>query len=69
MSDEPEIYIDPYDGGTVPCVMCMAAPQTVGTGVCSEECSDAIREWMEEDSNDSYSDDYSGAGADTDACA
>ena len=69
MSENLEIDIDPYDGRMIPCAMCMAAPQVGGTGVCSEECSDAIREWMEEDSNDSYSDNYSGAGADTDACA
>lgn len=52
MSDEPEIYIDPYDGRTVPCVMCMASPQLAGTGVCSEECEDALDKWMEEDSNE-----------------
>ena len=52
MSDEPEIYIDPYDGRTVPCVMCMASPQLAGTGVCSEECEDALDKWIEEGSND-----------------
>ena len=50
MSNEPEVFIDPYDGGTVPCVMCMAAPQLVGTGTCSDECADALEKWMEEDS-------------------
>lgn len=52
MSDEPEVFIDPYDGRTVPCVMCMSSPQLVGTGVCSDECSDALERWMEEDSNE-----------------
>ena len=52
MSDELEIYIDPYDGRMVPCVMCAASPQLVGTGVCSEECADAPEKWMEEDSNE-----------------
>ena len=52
MSDEPEIYIDPCDGQMVPCVMCMASPQLAGTGVCSEECSDALEKWMKEDSNE-----------------
>ena len=52
MRDEPGIYIDPYDGRTVPCVMCAASPQPVGTGVCSEECSDALDKWIEEDSNE-----------------
>ena len=53
MSDEPEIYIDLYDDGRmVPCVMCMASPQLVGSGVCSEECSDALEKWIEEDGNE-----------------
>ena len=52
MSDEPEIYIDPYDGRMVPCVMCAASPQLVGSGVCSEECSDALDRWIEEESNE-----------------
>ena len=52
MSDEPEVFIGPYDGRTVPCVMCMAAPQLAGSGVCSEECANALEKWMEEDSNE-----------------
>ena len=52
MSDELEVFIDPYDGRMVPCVVCMAAPQLVGPGVCSKECEDALEEWMEEDSNE-----------------
>ena len=49
MSDGKEIYIDPYDGRTVPCVMCAASPQLVGTGVCSDACEDALNKWIEED--------------------
>ena len=52
MSDEPEVFIDPYDGRMVPCVMCMAAPQLVGSGVCSDECERALNEWIEEDGNE-----------------
>ena len=52
MSDGKEIYIDPYDGRMVPCVMCAASPQLAGTGVCSEECSDALDKWIEEDGNE-----------------
>lgn len=52
MSDEPEVFIDPDDGRMVPCVMCAASPQLVGTGVCSDECEDALDKWIEEESND-----------------
>lgn len=50
MSDDPEIYIDPYDGRTVPCVMGGLAPQLVGTGVCSVDCEEDLEEWIKEDS-------------------
>lgn len=52
MNDEPEYSIDPDDGRMVPCVMCMAAPQLAGWGVCSKECEDALEKWIEEDSNE-----------------
>ena len=52
MNNEPGICIDPYDGRMVPCVMCAASPQLAGSGVCSDECADALEKWMEEDSDE-----------------
>lgn len=50
MSKHMDYARDPCDGRLVPCVMCGAAPQIEGlNGVCSQECSDALDKWIEEE--------------------
>lgn len=37
-------HADMEDDSTIPCVVCMMAPQRGGTGCCSQECVEALEE-------------------------